>query len=411
MRLITLREASEILGMHPNTLRNWERSGRIKCVRIGARGDRRFDYDSLLEVVGNDQSFKKKYTLVDLFCGCGGLSKGFEMTGSFKTIFGIDNWKPALETFELNHPEARGVQWSLEKRNIDALIKELGEFDVDVVVGGPPCQGFSLAGPRNFNDTRNSLYLGFLRFVKQTSPRAFVIENVPGLASLYGGVVKDRIIKEFTKLGYNVISKVLLASDYGVPQNRRRLVFVGVKGGTFSFPKPTHGENLKQKITVNDAVSDLPSLRSELGQEVMPYGQRVKNEFQEYCRRNSDRLHNHVAANHDDATRRIIALVPEGKNYKSLPEVLRGTRNFHVAWTRFDGRCPAPTIDTGHRHHFHHKENRVPTVRESARLQSFPDDFIFLSSKTNQYKQVGNAVPPLLAKQIALSLLDSFDKK
>jgi DNA (cytosine-5)-methyltransferase 1 len=405
MKTVGIKEASEILGVHPNTLRNWEKSGDIHCHRIGTRADRKFDIDELNRLLNISGFVKvcriKTYSVVDLFCGCGGLSKGFEMSGRFSTLLGIDNWDAALETFKLNHPSAQAVSASLQEDNIDKIIGQFSQLKPDVVVGGPPCQGFSLSGPRNFRDSRNSLYLGFLRFVERISPKAVLIENVPGLASLYGGAVKKRIESELSKLGYRVTSKIVTASDYGVPQDRRRLVFVGLHKGRFEFPEPTHGAIDRPKITVREALSDLPLLENERGQEVMAYSMPPQNPYQRYSRGGSPQLHNHVAANHDQRTRVIISHVPEGGNYKSLPQKYRNSRNFHVAWTRISGDKPAPTIDTGHRHHFHFLANRVPTVRESARLQSFPDSFIFLSSKTNQYRQVGNAVPPLLAKAIA----------
>ena len=149
------------------------------------------------------------------------------------------------------------------------------------------------------------------------------------------------------------------------------------------------------------ALSDLPPLVDELGTEIADYATPSLNSYQSLMRERSLKVYNHIAAAHSEKVKTIIAMVPDGCNYKSLPEEYRNSRNFHVAWTRFASNKPAPTIDTGHRHHFHYKYNRVPTVRECARLQSFPDDFIFLGNKTQQFRQVGNAVPPLMAQAIA----------
>jgi DNA (cytosine-5)-methyltransferase 1 len=357
----------------------------------------------------------KQLTVIDLFSGCGGLSHGLSKAG-FKILLGVDNWKDSLDTFLYNHPGSKVLVEDtsiLSKKHIEETI---GKQKIDLIVGGPPCQGFSLSGPRKFYDKRNRLYLDFLRIVKEVKPKAFLIENVPGLANLFGGQVKERIIEEFSKLGYKVNAKILNTSDYGVPQNRRRIVFVGLKSGKmFEFPEPTHSDgkrngtlplfrNLRKKITVEEAIGDLPILAGEFGSELAKYHTKPSSDFQTLMRSGSKHLYNHVASNHNPRTVEIIGMVPEGGNYKMLPEHLRSTRNFHVAWTRLHRNKPSPTIDTGHRHHFHPVANRVPTVRESARIQSFPDTFIFKGSKTSQYKQVGNAVPPLLAEALGKKL-------
>ena len=152
------------------------------------------------------------------------------------------------------------------------------------------------------------------------------------------------------------------------------------------------------------ALDDLPPLVDTLGEDDVPYATAPHNDYQKLMRAKSKSVRNHIAAENSEKVKKIISLVPDGGNYKDLPEEFRTSRNFHVAWTRFASNKPAPTIDTGHRHHFHYKYNRVPTVRECARLQSFPDDFIFLGNKTQQFRQVGNAVPPLLAQAIAETL-------
>ena len=169
-----------------------------------------------------------------------------------------------------------------------------------------------------------------------------------------------------------------------------------MKKGNYEYPKAN-----PRTVSCSMALSDLPTLEDELGSENVPYPTDAQNVYQKLMRKNSNAVRNHIAANHSEKVKKIISLVPDGGNYKDLPEEYRNSRNFHVAWTRFASDKPAPTIDTGHRHHFHYKYNRVPTVRECARLQSFPDDFIFLGNKTQQFRQVGNAVPPLMAQCIA----------
>ena len=281
---------------------------------------------------------------------------------------------------------------TLNPRDIES---NLNNKIVDLIIGGPPCQGFSVAGKRIIDDERNKLYKNFVRFVDYFKPKAFVMENVPNILSIGGGAVKESIIKDFSDLGYKVVYKVLTASDYGVPQNRKRAVFVGFYNKTeFSFPKPT----VKEKVTSKEAISDLPNFTVVDGDK---YPNCHQSEYQKLMRKNAKGLYNHKITIHTEQTKKIIALVPDGGNYKDLPIELQNTRKVHIAWTRLDSSKPSFTIDCGHNHHFHYKYNRVPTVRESARIQSFPDDFIFLGKQGSQLRQVGNAVPPLMAEEIA----------
>lgn len=337
--------------------------------------------------------------VIDLFCGCGGLSYGFEKA-SYNILLGIDNDKMALKTFEYNHHNSKSICGDITQIGYKEIKKVIGNKKIDVIIGGPPCQGMSLSGPRQFDDPRNKLYLSYIRLVNEIRPKAFVIENVPGLISLFGGQIKENIITKFSQMGYDIKYKIVCSADYGVPQMRKRVIFVGVKGkNDFVYPK----EN-KNYVTCEMALSDLPSLVDTIGEEHMDYVKQPQNNYQKLMRFNSFEVLNHIAANHSEKVKHIISLVPDGGNYKNLPEEYRLSRNFHVAWTRFNSQKPAPTIDTGHRHHFHYKYNRVPTVRECARLQSFPDDFVFWGNKTQQFRQVGNAVPPLMAQAIAEQL-------
>ena len=341
---------------------------------------------------------------IDLFCGAGGLSYGFEKAG-VNILLGIDNDAMALKVFEKNHKNAKSICGDITQLHYNDIKELIGDTTIDLIIGGPPCQGMSLSGPRKFDDPRNKLYLSYIRFVQEIKPKAFVIENVPGLVSLFKGQIKDSIIERLTKLGYKVRDRILCAADYCVPQSRKRVVFVGLKKEFFDF------DRIKEKdmVTCEMALSDLPPLIDSLGEDSAEYETLPQNAYQKLMRKNSVQVHNHIAAAHSEKVRNIIALVPDGGNYKDLPDEYRNTRNFHVAWTRFRSDKPAPTIDTGHRHHFHYKYNRVPTVRECARLQSFPDDFIFEGNKTQQFRQVGNAVPPIMSKAIAEALLEYLE--
>ena len=345
----------------------------------------------------------KKPTCLDLFCGCGGFSLGFEKAG-FDVLLGIDVWEDALVTYQYNHKNSKTMLGDLSEISPKSVEKLIGK-DVDVIIGGPPCQGFSVAGKRIVEDKRNELYKSFVAMVKHFKPQAFVMENVPNILSIGDGVVKESILNDFRKLGYNVEVKVLLASNYGVPQNRRRAVFVGILDGSkFNFPEPT----VDEPVTASEALSDLPK---DSLQDGTKYPSDAKSEYQKLMRKKSKGVFNHEITIHTEQTQRIIAMVPDGGNYKDLPENLQQTRKVHIAWTRLASNKPSITIDTGHNHHFHYEYNRVPTARESARLQSFPDDFIFIGKKMSQLKQIGNAVPPLMAGEIAKQVKKKLGEK
>lgn len=340
----------------------------------------------------------KKPTVIDLFCGCGGLSQGFIEAG-YEVVLGIDNWKDAILTFEYNHKKTKGIVADLFNETPKDIRKKTGIKDVDIIIGGPPCQGFSIAGKRIIDDERNKLYKSFVSFVDYYRPKAFLMENVPNIVSMGKGIVKNSIINDFENLGYNVEYKVLLASDYGVPQNRKRAFFIGIKdNGKFHFPTPTTNKHL----TSFDAISDLPENGQSDGSE---YLLSPISGYQKKLRNGSKMIYNHQITQHNDRTIEIISMVPDGGNYKNLPKELHHTRKVNIAWTRLNSKKPSFTIDTGHNHHFHYKFNRVPTARESARIQSFPDNFIFQGGKTSQLKQIGNAVPPILSEILAENLI------
>lgn len=338
---------------------------------------------------------KRKPTVIDMFCGCGGLSRGF-MDAGYEVLLGIDNNKDALVSFKENHGSAVAMNGDLFQGSTILEMASLTENkQVDLIIGGPPCQGFSLTGKREEDDERNSLFQAMVNAVAFFQPKAFVLENVPGLATLYNGKARDAIIKEFGDLGYTINDQVLYAPDYGVPQIRKRLFFVGLLNGEkFEFPEPTLTPD--KYVTCGDAISDLHDFTEDLGAEVSEYQSPPKSKYQKMMRKNATQLFNHVGTKHSELVIDVISQVPEGGNHKDLPPGVGDSRKFNEAWTRYHRNRPSKTIDTGHRNHFHYEFNRVPSVRENARLQSFPDDFRFYGNKTQQYKQVGNAVPPLL---------------
>lgn len=339
---------------------------------------------------------KRKPTVIDMFCGCGGLSRGF-MDAGYEVLLGIDNNDDALRSFRANHNGAVGMNGDLFR---DSTILEMASAtnnrQIDLIIGGPPCQGFSLTGSRIENDDRNRLFNAMVRAVEFFQPQAFLLENVPGLATLYNGKARTAIIEEFSRLGYTVNDQILYAPDYGVPQIRKRLFFVGLLNGVeFEFPEPIlTPENY---VTCGEAISDLHDFTPEdMGTEISEYRLPAVSSYQLKMRKNTEFLLNHVGTKHTDLVIDVISQVPEGGNHKDLPPGVGDSRKFNEAWTRYHRNKPSKTIDTGHRNHFHYEFNRVPSVRENARLQSFPDEFRFYGNKTQQYRQVGNAVPPLL---------------
>lgn len=344
-----------------------------------------------------------KFTVIDLFSGAGGLSKGF-LDAGFDVVLGIDFNDSALQTFEKNHGTAKALKLDLyDLDNVEKIIQEFNQEHngLDVLVGGPPCQGFSLAGKREEDDERNKLYQAMVKLAEKMKPRAVVLENVPGMLTLYNGEAKKRIIEDFEKLGYKMTVKILYAPEYGIPQIRKRAFFVGLLNSENEFQFPDPLLEPKEFITCEEAIGDLPSLEGIYGSEVQEYECEPKTAYQAEMRKNSDHIYNNIGTIHSEKTIKMISLVPEGKNYKALPEEYRGLYKYNEALTRYHSKKPSLTINTGHRSHFHYKYNRIPTVRESARLQSFPDDFVFYGNKSEQYKQVGNAVPPKLGYVIA----------
>ncbi|MCJ0544654.1 DNA cytosine methyltransferase [Enterococcus cecorum] len=369
----------------------------------------------------NINTSNSTYNVVDLFSGAGGLSRGF-MDAGFNVVLGVDFDDAALKTFKENHGNAEAMKLDLfDHDNIDRIVEYLKEnkINLDVLVGGPPCQGFSLAGKREEFDQRNILYSAMVKTAAKLKPKVVVLENVPGMLTLYNGAGAKRVKEDFEEIGYNVIEpKILYAPEYGVPQIRKRVFFVMTLKdsdlGTYEYPTPILTE--EEFVTCEQAIGNLPSLEGcedySLNQ-VWDYTRQPMNPYEEYMRKNSERIYNHTPTKHAEETIRLISLVPEGKNYKALPKEELEKRKFkyNEALTRYDSKKPSRTIDTGHRTHFHYKYNRIPTVRENARLQSFPDDFIFYGNKQEQYRQVGNAVPPLLGKAIATKVKELLDNE
>ncbi len=372
-------------------------------------------------------------TSIDLFSGCGGLTKGFSMVG-IRSIFASDIDENAAKTFCRNFPDTPFLCKSItdiEKNEVDELLE--GRVP-DIIIGGPPCQGFSLANKRRNkikDDPRNKLFYGFVKFINWYSPKAFVMENVKGLLSMQNGEVIKTIVEEFTnagEYGYNVAYKVLVASDYGVPQNRERVILIGYRKDLNIQPQHPEPYELDHLVTVDEAIGDLPQIGAGQGTEVQEYPQEPQNEYQRLMRANSTYVLNHVAMKH---TPRLIARFEAIKPGQDLLDVWethgalkrgapseKSTIKFHQNNQRLFGDRPAPTIAASFQSNFIHPHlNRNFTAREGARLQSFPDDFVFEGMRTkmswekglSQYQQIGNAVPVLLAKAIAESIVKQLN--
>lgn len=320
---------------------------------------------------------------IDLFSGAGGLSLGFEQAG-FKQILSVEIEPSYCETYRHNFPHHTVLQKDLTQLSDDDLFAELKGQKADVVIGGPPCQGFSMAGKigRTFaDDPRNHLFKEFVRVVKLTAPQFFVMENVARLYTHQSGKTRQEIIEHFQNLGYQVECKVLNAVDFGVPQNRSRVVFIGRKNqGRIIFPKPFQAAYK----TVFEAIGHFPKLLA---------GENYPN------------IPNHEAMNHTPQMLEKMAFVKNGGDRGDIPENLRPTSGDVRKYIRYHSDKPAVCITGDMRKVFHYEQNRALTVRELASLQSFPDDFVFCGQKIAQQQQVGNAVPPLLAKAIAECIL------
>ena len=373
--------------------------------------------------------------IIDLFAGCGGLSTGFEMAG-YKIPLAVEKDEWASETYMKNHSSTKVVTADITQlQELNALLPRKNT-KIDGIIGGPPCQGFSLSGNRDKKDPRNSLFMEFVRFVKYFQPNFFVMENVTGILSMQtksGQLVKDVILNEYNAAGYNVEIFILNAAEFGVPQSRIRVFFIGLRNDI-----PYDRDSLEPKgylfgdeqITIEQAIMDLPLIYAGEGVESAEYPCEPQNEYQKWIREGSDAVYNHIAMKH---TARLVERFSHIKCGQSVADVAREyQQRQRGAADKISGKVysqnnmrpypdrPSPTIPASFQSNFVHPHiNRNYTAREGARLQSFPDKYIFYGKRTtmswekniSQYQQIGNAVPPLLAKGIAESIKKYFKNK
>jgi len=365
-------------------------------------------------------------TAIDLFAGSGGLSAGFLKAG-FDVVLGLDNWKPAKVTFERNHPGAIFLLKDASDVIGEEILKIANKAELDVLLGGPPCQGFSTAGKRVLDDPRNALVRQFIRLGVESQPKFVVMENVEGFVSFVGGRLIDEVVGILDNIGYKSWQRVLQAADYGVPQKRKRFFLVATRLPVdYSFPQPTHrGPNnanlvsthLPPWLTFWDAVSDLPLIKA--GENASEYASPPENDYQAARRNGSDVLYEHITPHHYDKIIKLMAFVPQGKSafdvWDSIPEELRPTSGFANSYGRIAADEPAPTITRNFTtpssaQCVHPLVDRALSLREGARAQSFDDTFRFYGSFTDNRLLIGNAVPPLLAKAVAESIKDALDQ-
>lgn len=367
--------------------------------------------------------------IIDLFSGCGGFSLGFKRAGFIsKLAVEIDLW--ATETYKKNHVDAVVVNDDI------CAVNPLDHFsvgDIDGIIGGPPCQGFSLSGNRDSKDPRNSLFMEFVRFVKTLQPKFFVMENVTGILSMRTRdkrLVKAIIQAEFESAGYNLCITILNAAEFGVPQSRQRVFFFGVrKDLPFSppdlIPRTTHGVNTQ--LSLWDAISDLPQIHAGQGHDIQEYKVEPQNEYQIAMRAGSEKIFNHVAMRHTPRLVERFKQITYGQSVKDVTSEHGQRKRGDVAsisgivYSQNNMRPypdrPCPTVAASFQSNFIHPYlNRNFTAREGARIQSFPDTYVFMGKRTtmswekhlSQYQQIGNAVPPLLAQAIGTSIQKYF---
>ncbi|MCI6190967.1 MAG: DNA cytosine methyltransferase [Clostridium sp.] len=353
--------------------------------------------------------------VLDLFCGCGGLSEGFRLAG-YNIVGGVDFNEDAIKTYNQNFNNSKGICFDLLNMDSNIIVEKFGELkDIDVIIGGPPCQGFSSANryKKETEDERNKLFFQFVKFVDLAQPKAVVIENVRGIVTNNNGYAKKRIYKIFQDRGYNITHKVLDASEYGVPQRRLRNFFVITKNTKFDFDKIKKNNQI---VTVKEAIGELYCLEGLDYQEKFILKEKPHTDYQKYLRTKHSEIFNHEVRYPAQIVQDRIAYVEQGGNWRNIPKEMfaNNRENRHSsAYKRLNEKDVSVTIDTGNSHsnYFHPIYNRIPTVREAARIQSFNDDFIFKGSRTAQYRQVGNAVPPLLSKAIAETLKEVLENE
>lgn len=360
----------------------------------------------------------RSFNCIELFAGSGGLGTGFLNSG-FNIISANDVWETASKTYTANHPNIKYIVKDIAKLTGEELLEGTGytNSDIDAIIGGPPCQGFSTLGKRFIDDPRNKLFKEYVRIVKEIKPKIFVMENVAGILSMEDGKVLEQILKSFDELGYKVEYKLLNAAEYGVPQQRERTIFIGTRINVrIKYPKKTHTltneKGLLPALTLWDAIGDLPQSDDK---EINEYSCEPQNDYQRKIRNNATILLNHKPSIHNEKAKNMMKYIPMGKSaweVKDLiPKEFMPTSGYGNTYARLNANEPGMTITRNFAcisssRCIHPYLNRGLTAREAARIQSYPDDYIFKGSKSDIHLQIGNSVPPILASKLANAIFE-----
>ena len=356
------------------------------------------------------------YKVIDLFSGVGGLSYGFAHDDDFQILAANEILEPMAKAYSLNHPSVRVYNKDIKDFTLDDLTSDLGvkEGDIDIIVGGPPCQAYSTVGKRLIDDPRGKLFQEYYRILKEIKPRIFVFENVKGLLSMQGGELIKNIISLFESIGYHMQMRLLNAADYGAPQIRERVILVGtLDERPFIYPKPTHynpeegipsDTTLKPYVTLGEALGDLPSIKT--GQNATVYASAPQNEYQAKMRENAPlEIQEHEVPKNNERLVALMEALPDGGSPKDISEELRPKSGFANCYCRLWWDRPSTTITRNlgcpsSSRCIHPKDPRPLSTREGARLQGFPDSYIFYGKRGDKHLQIGNAVPTFLSKAL-----------
>lgn len=356
------------------------------------------------------------YNIMDLFAGVGGLSYGFSIIDDFNIVAANEIERDISIAYSMNHPSVNMMNCDIKELTEEVICKAIGDQKIDIIVGGPPCQSYSTVGKRQLDDRAN-LFLEYKRILEIIQPRAFIFENVVGILSMDKGRLFQKVQSVFEELGYTLKYKVLDAVNYGVPQHRERVILVGFKRtNNFEYPKETHGDNVPGKlpwVTFGEALCDLPSLKS--GQSDNRYVADPVNAFQRFVRKDGTTVASeHNAPKNGEHLIRIMEALEEGQSKDDLPEDIRPKSGYENTYAKLWWDKPSTTITRNFScpsssRCIHPRDSRAMSIREGARLQSFPDDYIFYGSNGMKRLEIGNAVPPLLSCAIAKQMLKAMN--
>ena len=353
------------------------------------------------------------YNVVDLFAGVGGLSFGFAENPNYHIVMANEIEKDISIAYTLNHPEVNMINCDINDLTKDRIREATNGEKIDIVVGGPPCQSYSTVGKRQMDDRAN-LFMQYKRVLQIIQPKAFVFENVTGILSMDKGRLFEKVQAEFSEIGYDLKYKVLDAVDYGVPQHRERVILVGFKGNNpFEYPEPSHGEGKKPYVTLKDAIGDLPVLKS--GQSATNYARESDNEFLQFVRGSLEAVSEHQAPKNGPHLIKIMETLKDGQSKDDLPEEIRPKSGYGNTYAKLWWEKPSTTITRNFAcpsssRCIHPRDSRAMSIREVARLQGFPDSYKFYGSDGMKRLEIGNAVPPLLSRAIAQSMLEAMNK-